>query len=150
MNRHPRPRPGLFLLLGLLAVSGCSSFQREWKQAAAGPPAGLEGRWSGVWRSDANGHTGQLRCLVTRAEDGAYRARFHARYEKIFTFGYTVALQVRQPGDHFQFTGDANLGWYAGGVYHYEGTASATNFLATYRCPRDHGTFTLARPAPGE
>ena len=39
-----------------------------------------------------------------------------------------------------------NLGWLAGGVYHYEGRADATNFFSTYTSKYDHGTFQMTRP----
>jgi hypothetical protein len=130
------------------ALTGCSTFNRDWKAAATAPASGIQGRWAGTWRSEVNGHTDQLRCLMTCPEEGSCQARFHAKYQKIFSFGYTVALQVTPQDGIFKFKGDANLGWYAGGAYHYEGTVSATNFFATYRCKQDHGTFQMARPPP--
>ena len=141
--------PALLLCLGL---TGCCSFQRDWKSAARVPVAAddIQGRWEGTWLSDRNGHTDQLRCLLTKTEAGVYQARFRAKYEKIFTFSYTVPLQVTQTAARWEFQGDANLGWYAGGRYHYEGQATPTNFFSTYRCPSDHGTFRLARPASGK
>jgi hypothetical protein len=137
----------ILLLPALLFAGGCASFNHEWKKAAALPPPGsMEGRWQGVWLSDVNHHTGALRCIVTKREDGMYRARFHATYNKVLSFGYTVALQVQPEANGFHFSGDANLGWYAGGVYHYDGHADATNFFSTYSCKYDHGTFKLTRP----
>jgi hypothetical protein len=131
-----------------LLVGGCSTFHREWVKASL-PPApihGLLGRWQGTWKSDANGHTDRLQCLVTRTADGHYRARFHANYRKVMNFGYTVRLDVTEDNGLFQFSGQANLGWWAGGLYHYEGHADGTNFLAAYRCKYDHGIFQMSRP----
>ena len=88
-----------------------------------------------------------MRCLLTTNGSGLYQARFRAKYRKIFTFSYTVPLQVRETPAQWEFQGDANLGWYAGGLYHYEGHATPTNFFSTYRCPSDRGTFRLKRPA---
>jgi hypothetical protein len=34
----------------------------------------------------------------------------------------------------------------AGGVYTYEGSASATNFTSTYNSKYDHGVFQMRRP----
>ena len=135
------------LLLALL-LSGCSSFDRQWKQASAQPAPGADilGRWQGTWKSDASGHNDPLRCLITRTDQGEYQARFHAKYHTVLTFGYTVKLQVTQSGENFQFRGDANLHWWAGGMYDYEGKATATNFFSTYRCKYDHGTFQMTRP----
>jgi hypothetical protein len=96
--------------------------------------------------SDINHHTGELRCVVTKREDGMYRARFHAKYNKVLSFGYTVPLKVEPAADGFHFSGEADLGWLAGGVYHYDGHADTTNFFSTYSCKYDHGTFKMGRP----
>jgi hypothetical protein len=130
-------------------LSGCTSFNHEWKAAAASESdsaKGLQGRWQGVWVSDVTGHTDLLRCVIEPKPDGKYRARFHAKYKKVLSFGYTVLLAAEPDGDGFTFKGDANLGWYAGGLYHYEGRANATNFHSTYLCKYDHGTFRMERP----
>jgi hypothetical protein len=134
------------LLLGI--SSGCSTFNRDWKRAAALPPSAnnIEGRWEGSWLSEASGHQGRLRCLVGQSTNGHYTARFHANYRKVLGFSYTVALDVRKAGDNFTFVGDEDLGWYAGGKYHYEGLVTSTNFFSTYRCKYDHGTFQMTRP----
>ncbi len=128
-------------------LAGCTSFSHDWKKAGLQPSPvnDLQGRWQGRWASEANSHNGELRCVIT-LKDGRYLARFHATYGKMLTFGYTVPLQVRRTNDVFEFTGEANLHWWAGGVYHYDGHASATNFFATYRCQYDHGTFQMTRP----
>ena len=154
---HPlpeaRPRPACPTLLAVLLatlLAGCSSFNRDWKAAAAGGAASdpLAGRWEGTWRSDVNAHTGELRCLITPATNGTYTARFQAKYRKLvqLTFSYTVSLAVtnREDGHHFQ--GEADLGWLAGGRYPYRGRATATRFHSTYACPHDHGIFEMTRP----
>ncbi len=137
-------------LLALIAcVTGCSSFERQWKRAASAPADGIAGRWIGRWHSDANGHNDQLRCIITPSTNGTYSARYHARYTKWalrFTFGYTVPLKVGNRDGRFEFTGESNLGWYAGGVYRYKGSATATNFTSTYDSKYDHGTFEMGRP----
>ena len=139
----------LVLVLPLLAL-GCSSFHREWKVAASTPPParGITGRWQGTWLSHSNAHTDKLRCLITKQTDELYEARFHAKYQKILSFGYTVILHAKRTEDAFQFDGDADLGWFAGGAYHYEGKATPTNFFSTYRCKGDHGVFQMTRPNP--
>ena len=131
----------------LLLLAGCSTFQRDWDRPGKAPaPSGLEGRWDGSWKSEASGHSNRLRCIVTRTNQ-TYLARFYANYAKIMRFGYTVPLKVEQQGDRYDFSGEANLHWYAGGRYTYKGSATATNFSATYRCKSDHGTFQMTRPA---
>ncbi|MBI4325052.1 MAG: hypothetical protein HY674_07280 [Chloroflexi bacterium] len=132
----------------IIGLTGCSSFPRDWRRAAAtpGPAAGIEGRWQGSWVSGVNGHHGRLRCLVRRLDRGQYQARFHARYRTIFSFGYTVSLAVEERNGLFKFHGEADLGRLAGGKYQYEGTATATNYSSTYRSQYDSGTFRMVRP----
>ena len=138
------------LLIGvlLLFAGGCTSFDHDWQKSARlqATPDDIQGRWQGVWISEVNGHTDSLRCVVTKKPDGIYKARFLARYHKVLSFGYTVPLKVDATGNEFKFSGDANLGWLKGGVYHYEGHAGLTNFFSTYRCKYDHGTFQMGRP----
>jgi len=131
----------------LLLLAGCSTFQRDWERLGNAPrSSGIEGRWDGTWKSEASGHSNRLRCIVTRTNQ-TYLARFYANYAKIMRFGYTVPLKVEQHGDRVDFSGEANLHWYAGGRYMYEGSAMATNFSAAYRCKSDHGIFQMTRPA---
>ena len=139
------------LVSAWLLLSGCAGFNRDWAKAAGlpVPTNSLLGRWEGTWLSDANAHQGKLRCLIRQGEDGRYQGRFHAIYEKVLGFGYTVTLNVTETNGISHFRGDANLGWWVGGVYHYEGQARGTNFFSTYRCPYDHGTFQMTRPSPG-
>lgn len=144
------------LSLGLLAAllaqlgAGCSSFNRAWDKAAAldRSAAGIEGRWVGHWESDKNGHTGALRCIVTHQSNEVYSARFHAKYKRLFnlSFGYRALLEAKSDGTVASFKGEADLGWYAGGVYRYEGHAGGTNFFSTYSCKYDHGKFIMTRP----
>ena len=141
--------PLVFLLTATLLGGGCTTFNREWEKAARNPipETDLQGPWTGSWSSDASGHTGKLRCVVTKADDGFYRARFHAKYRKVLSFGYTVPLKVEPAGDSFNFRGEADLGWLAGGVYQYDGHADVTNFFSNYSSKYDHGTFQMARPS---
>jgi len=136
------------LLALVLAAAGCSTFDRDWRLFADITPApgSVEGRWEGRWKSDHNGHSGKLRCVMLRTGTNNFTATFHAKYQGILSFGYTVPLAMREDAGKFQFTGQTDLGALAGGLYNYEGTATPTNFFSTYRCPSDWGTFKLARP----
>jgi hypothetical protein len=148
----------LVMAVSLGILTGCASFEREWKRAAAAPAISatttpqsqIVGRWQGRWQSNRNQHDGALRCVVKPLSNDVYSARFHAKYRRLFnmSFGYTALLQATpsSSGDRLAFTGEADLGWYAGGVYHYEGYADATHFSSTYSSKFDHGTFTLTRP----
>lgn len=137
------------LLVALASLAaGCSSFHREWTQAATlpVPPGDITGRWTGTWQNTNNSHADRLRGILTRVRPGVYRAHFHARYRKILTFAYAVPLEeAGRTGDRIEFTGKANLGMLAGGVYTYAGWASPTNFFSTYHSKYDVGTFTLHR-----
>ena len=119
-----------FVFLVALLLIGCTTFNRDWKRAGLTENAveGIEGRWEGRWVSDVNGHNGALRCLISKEPDGAYRTRFHAKYRRILSFGYTVMMDVRQENLFSTFQGSADLGWYAGGEYQYVGRASETDF----------------------
>lgn len=136
----------------VLVWTGCSSFHRDWNGALTRPsPAQtMEGPWAGEWRSDATGHHGRLRCLVSRGTNASWQARFHATYKALkilpLTFGYTVSLTVDQTQDRFVFHGEEDLGKLAGGLYRYEGEATAETFFSTYQCQYDHGTFQMTRP----
>ena len=139
------------LLFFALLTGGCSTFNRDWKKAVATPGAAdtVEGCWEGTWLSARNGHTGKLRCLATKTDDRQIRARFKATYWKIFRIGYEVTLNSESlPGDKVHIQGENDLGWWGGGVYHYSGTISPTNFSSTYRSKYDHGTFEMKRPGP--
>jgi hypothetical protein len=142
------------LVIVIVAGSGCSSFQREWKKS---PPSALAsstdtglaiaGRWEGTWQSTHNGHNGALRCIVRPLSKDVYSARFHAKYRRLLNlrFGYTALLKVTTEPPRSTFRGEADLGWYAGGVYQYEGHVEGTNFTSTYSCKYDQGTFRMTR-----
>jgi hypothetical protein len=132
----------------VLLLCDCSTFNRAWRKAEKTPvPAdSIEGRWEGRWLSEVNGHTGALRCLVSRDASDQYAARFRATYLKVQHFSYTVPLQVERHDGEWQFTGEEDLGWMAGGVYRYAGMATPTNFDSTYESGADHGTFEMGRP----
>jgi hypothetical protein len=135
-------------LLALLLACGCSTFQRDWRQAGRQPSLSdsLAGRWEGVWRSEVNDHDGKLRCLITFDDDTRCAARFRATYARVLRFSYTVRLEVRLEAGVWVFHGEEDLGRLAGGVFRYEGWASPTNFFATYNSEHDHGIFEMRRP----
>lgn len=128
-------------------------FDRAWDAQAALPvPAqGMEGRWAGEWRSEWNGHSGSLRCLMTPAEEGGFRARFLARYARVFTFTYeTLFVVTAEEADGQHFEGQQDLGKLAGGLYRYAGTVSGDSFHATFQAENgDHGVFEMERVPSG-
>lgn len=127
-------------------TSNCVHFRHEWEQDQAGTSkSGLSGRWQGEWVSEANGHRGQLRCVVTEPNEQQLRACFHATYAKLLRVCYCVPLAVEENAGRFRLQGENDLGKLAGGVYQYEGEATSEEFFVTYRCRYDHGTFHLRR-----
>ena len=137
----------LALVVGVLLVTGCSSFNRDWNAMAAAPAAGVApaSRWEGRWVSNGNGHSGGLRCILTTTDDAALSARYRATFGPGLTFEYTVLMAVEHDGDTSRFSGTADLGWLAGGDYEYEGTVVGDRFTSTYESRRDHGTFDMTR-----
>ncbi len=138
----------LLTLLILIAISsGCSStrFKREWKKPIATAQQGMEGRWEGTWLSGKNGHTGKLRCIVEKEENGGHNFHFYATYWKFFSGAYETSFQVQGEESPFSFEGTHQLPKLFGGVYSYTGTATDTDFTATYECRIDHGTFNMTR-----
>ena len=153
MSKHTRSSfAGLIALLLVMIAAGCSTFNRDWKSAAAArPPApgGIEGAWQGTWLSHSNGHTGKLRAIVARDLTGAYETRFHATFWKVFSAGYTVTLRVKPDRDVVRLVGREDLGSYMCydlGEYTYEGTATGTEFKCTYQSRKDGGVFEMTRP----
>jgi hypothetical protein len=148
MNIPTRLHWRIALTLLALGLCGCSSFNRDWRSAETLPtsPHSIEGRWEGRWDSEANGHNGKLRCLMTRISDSEYRARFRATYARVLKFSYTAELRMQPHHEGWEFNGEADLGKLAGGVYYYEGRISSSNMFSTYRSKYDQGTFELQRP----
>jgi hypothetical protein len=135
-------------LAGLVGLTGCSTFNRDWQAAAASPAPtnSIAGRWEGQWVSDHNGHNGRLRALIRPLDNGQYEARYHAKYGGIFSFGMAAKLDVKSAADgQWKFSGVEHLGGFYG-EYRYEGQATTTNFFSTYKASVDHGTFRLTRP----
>jgi hypothetical protein len=150
--RAPRFFP-LFPLLALLAAlpaAGCSRFERDWRRPALQQLTSANdrmlGRWKGSWKSEASGHSGKLRCIVTPADEHTRRAEFKASFAVLLKFEYTLDLQSEQREDAEYFHGVADLGSLAGGVYEYNGHADGRTFKCTYRTKSDHGYFKMTRP----
>jgi hypothetical protein len=124
-------RAAAALLLSLAVLTtGCSSFERAWRN----PPAessGITGRWQGSWKSAGSGDSGKLRAIIMRQSDTQYKARFH------------VTLDVTQRGPRSEFQGAADLGIW--GRYETTGSATRTQFHATYRSKFGYGTFEMQR-----
>lgn len=131
----------------ILIAGGCSGFDKNWKEAGQQdfPESQLSGRWLGSWTSEADGHSGELRCLITDLNGGAYRASFRSKFGGIFRFDHTVTLYAVNLRGMWTFEGSEDLGMFAGGVYNYKGKAGSNKFFATYKSRGDNGSFEMYR-----
>ncbi len=149
----PRTRQRAALLGGLtalaLALTGCSSFNRDYKQALlkGEPKNSIEGPWIGTWDSDKNSHHGELRGIITQVEGNTYETRFKAKFWGIFTYTSAAQFAMEPHNEGFEFFGTKKLGWLAGGEYTYEGRVSPEKFFSTYQNKWDNGTFEMERPS---
>ena len=143
----------LLACMTLFVAAGCSSFDRDWKQAASQEFNGMEGRWIGRWHSDYNQHNGVLRCLLIKQEDSTYYTRFHAKYKwgiLTISYPYDMDMTITQNGAKYEFTGEADLGKLPAGVYHYGGAGPPNPTDLNSRASTVHGTFKLERPEDSE
>lgn len=124
-----------------------SEFERAWQTYRPAPNAAqsVQGRWLGEWVSQANGHHGELKCLLSRISENQLDGIFLASFWRFLRVGYGVRLSVTKAGNAFKLKGESDLGTLAGGIYTYEGEVNLTEFNCTYRCKYDHGLFRLKR-----
>ena len=138
-------KPLSLALFFVILCSGCSTFNREWRQTPATATDPIEGRWQGHWLSSSNGHNGKLRCLISKLDNSSYQCRYRANYKWLLRFEYAVPVTVRQEGGIYHFDGQADLGKLAGGIYTYQGTIDGDAFRATYDSRYDKGVFEMSR-----
>lgn len=136
------------VLLTPLVLSACTNFEAEWdRRLLTKPLDGFDGCWKGQWRSDVNGHDGDLRAIVTRSGDSDYSIRYHALYgPKALPIPFHHALdsvKVEREGEVFNVTGTADLGLF--GNYSYDGQCSADIYKSSYISEYDRGIFDLER-----
>jgi hypothetical protein len=135
----------LALLALFVALSGCSSFETQWRQAATTtsvfPGSPIAGRWTGTWQNTNNTHSGALRALVRPAGPNTFKARFHATWGK-HSGSFRTTLRGRFEGDEFVFTGTKRILFVK---LTTAGRISTNRFDATYDSRFDRGTFTLKR-----
>ena len=141
------------ICLGLFAASstGCCSYEMKWCAAKRQPVPcdNLAGLWEGTWESDYNGHNGKLRAIITPCGPGQYHAHYHATFAVVIPFAYETVHSASDHGSITYFSGEQDLGALAGGVYHYNGHADGSTFVASYRADKDYGTFQMRRVRSG-
>ena len=139
------------LLLSLSGLANCSSYKRNWNQSVSAqfsaPSSDLQGPWEGEWISEASGHKGKLRCLVTPSTSpvGNYHFHYWAKWG-LLSGDFETVYPVIKGTDCWLFEGDTDLGS-LGGVYRHQGHATTSQFHAAYTSNKgDRGTFTMKRP----
>jgi hypothetical protein len=137
----------LVCLLGF-ALAGCSHFEKRWNapvQQSKGPLAELEGRWSGRWVSETNGHEGALRCIMSpTSSPGELECQYHAVWAKVLRGTFTIHCRpVRQSDGSWKIIGSQDLGTAFGGLFNHEGTIRSGVFEARYKAAGDFGKLKM-------
>jgi hypothetical protein len=139
------------LLLASILLTACGSFEKKWDQSVAAYKSGSvkapEGPWQGSWATNTNGHTGDLRAIVTKKPGSTdeYRFKYHATWGKIFSGVFGVQYPVEQRGSSFVMEGDHDLGIFS--TFEHRGRISNGSFDASYSSKKgDVGSFSLKRP----
>jgi hypothetical protein len=143
-----RPNPLRMVSHALAALfNSRSAFLEQWRryEAHTAPAQGLAGRWTGEWISDANGHHGDLKCVLEPVSAALYRAHFYASFARVFKVGYATDLSLEQSDGHARLRGEADLGALAGGTYRCAGEVTGNKLECRYQCRYDHGLFRLNR-----
>lgn len=150
-SRFPM-RFGIRLLGVLLAgvAVGCSSYPRDFREAAARQPkpaTSVVGPWKGEWRSEANGHHGPLWCLIDVDDRGRHAFRYRAGWGAMRFGDYTHEPTTEADGSgRIRFSGEMALPGGAG-TYAVEGRVTPEAFRARYRSDTgDRGVMELDRP----
>lgn len=143
--------PFLPLALAGLFLSGCGTFHRDWKKSVAeyesGKVVAPAGPWKGSWTTATNGHSGDLRAIVTPSPDepGQYDFHYHATWPPIFSGAYKVRFPVIRRGQRHLANGEKKLGIF--GTFGHKATISNDSFEATYSNDKgDLGSFRMRRP----
>ena len=144
----------LIPLAAAVALSSCgpNSYTRGFVEATAAlprPSVNAEGPWIGTWKSNVNGHTGPLWCIVqpTPERPGDYDFRYRAGWGALKFGDYTHTTPAKLTGDgSIALSGKMKLPGNFGN-YQVEGRLTRDDFTATYQGAGDRGTMTLKRPA---
>ena len=142
--------PIFIAVVSSVFLCGCG-FNSAYKQAVTAYEAGEyktpSGPWQGSWTTKTNGHTGDLRAIVTPSSDkpGQYDFRYHATWGKVFSGSYTVSYKVDRRGNRYYVDGEEELGFF--GKFGHKATIDDSSFNATYSSDDgDLGDFSLRRP----
>lgn len=157
------------LTLAASLLTGCVSFEREWrlwkgpdpaprkgqvaiwKRTVPSPTAQspFDGRWEGRWTSNRHKklfsretESGSLRCIFTQIDPYRYRANFRAGW----MLGHSdmiTELYGHRRGNVLHLKGEAPIGIF--GTYRYHGTVTPERFTLNYDASYDTGTFEMRK-----
>jgi hypothetical protein len=146
-----RTLPLCLLAMVAFSFTGCVTYEKKWNEAVAAYEAGETqapaGPWTGTWTTETNGHTGDLRAIVSPSKggNGDYDFHYHATWKEIFSGAYKVRFPVTQSGSKYLANGEKSLGLF--GTFGHKATISGNRFDATYSNRKgDLGTFQMTRP----
>ncbi len=133
-----------------MALASCATpgFDRAWKQSMAAPipKNDVTGPWTGEWISAANGHSGQLRCLVERKDEDTLSFRYWATWAGWMKASFRMEGDVkRRPDGRYDLEGTKKM--FPWGTYAQEGVLAPDRLQSSFRSERSNlGTFQLERP----
>jgi len=139
--------------ISLLTSCGGRSYETSWKESnkkyRAGKTTVVTGPWEGTWLSAANGHKGDLRCIITpvdgRKNTGTYLFSYWATWAGPLQAGFDAEFEVEKMGTQYHIQGEEDLGSF--GSFKHEGVIQGKDFEASYHSSSgDHGNFVLRRP----
>lgn len=136
----------LLSLVVVMTLASCNgAFHKEWKAALTRPvkPGNIAGAWEGTWRSEFNGHTGRLRCVVPEGTKSKPEFHYHATWAKVFSGSMKAVHHLRQQPNGVSFRAQHNLGTY--GDFIADGTITDQKFSARYQAAGDQGMFEMQR-----
>jgi hypothetical protein len=139
-------RPAL-LFFSALVLSSCTGIPAGWSEAKRSSGTDpVSGAWIGTWRSEKSGHTGGLRCVVTRQDPVTCHFRYRASWAKILCAGFSLNSSVRPDGKGgYTVIGSKDLGKLFGGVFTCKGTIREGVFQSHYEAKLDHGIMEMRK-----
>ena len=140
-------------ILSVLFLTSCGSFEKKWAKSVAAYESGAvkspEGPWQGSWTTKTNGHTGDLRAIVTESKKkpGELDFHYHATWGKKNNIqgAYKVGFPAQRRGSRTLVDGSKSLGLF--GTFRHEATITPSQFKATYSKKSGVlGYFDMTRP----
>ena|SRR5436190_5782717 len=124
---------------------GSRRFDLEWERFQPRSSQGIQGCWTGKWKSYETRKEIPLKCILTRIAPATYLGTFSTKYFDLIAVSYEVQFRVVENRNHFTLEGAADLGRFAGGVHHFKGMATPASLVCEYHSPKDEGEMHLGR-----